>query len=104
MATPRKKLLAEMPAAATILTLGEVSLGEVPRPRVYVAAFAVYLALAFVADVGGADGARFAVTFGGLTLIGVALSRLEVWPKVVEAIGGASAPLPEVTETEAEGA
>jgi hypothetical protein len=93
-----------MTAAATILTLGEVSMGEVPRPRVYVAAFAVYLALSFVADVGGPGGAKFATTFGGLTLVGIALSRLEVWPKVVQALGGASAPLPEVTETEAEGA
>jgi hypothetical protein len=78
-------LLAEIVGAMTIITIAEVMEQRPPMARSYMAAFVVYLGLSFLADT-GSDGARFAVAFGGLTLLGIAITRADVFVGATRAI------------------
>jgi hypothetical protein len=95
-ANPRQVLTMELVAVLVIVTVDQLSHGDVPTPRAYVAPFIVYLILAFAAEVGGNSGARIATGLGLLVLVALVIANA---PGIVKALGvvsgGRSAPVEE---------
>jgi hypothetical protein len=81
---PRRVLMLEMVAALTIVTVDQLSHGDAPTPRAYVAVFVVYLVLGFASEVGGDSGARVAVGLGLLVLVTLVMANA---PGIVKALG-----------------
>lgn len=83
-ANPRQVLTMELIAVLVIVTVDQLSHGEMPSPRAYAAPFIVYLVLAFAAEVGGNTGARVATGLGLLVLVALVVANA---PGIVAALG-----------------
>ncbi len=84
VANPRQVLILEMMAALVIVTVDQLSHGDAPTPRAYVAVFVVYLVLGFASEVGGNSGARVATGLGLLVLVTLVMANA---PGIVTALG-----------------
>lgn len=82
-ANPRQVLTMELVAVLVIVTVDQLSHGEMPSPRAYAAPFVVYLVLAFAAEVGGDSGARLATGLGLLVLVALVVANA---PGIVAAL------------------